>query len=94
MHHTVLVVPRSCLYSHIHISFTQVPTGYKATSVSAGLDRWIGKQRGDYKQNKLSKNKVRQLEELGLDLSARKKKAPDYNGQQWEKTCNELETWV
>mmetsp|Transcript_37514 Transcript_37514/g.90492 ORF Transcript_37514/g.90492 Transcript_37514/m.90492 type:complete len:854 (-) Transcript_37514:470-3031(-) len=51
----------------------EVPTRYKPSSLSVYLDKWIGKQRAKYKQNELPMTHITLLEEIGLDLTARKR---------------------
>jgi len=70
-----------------------VPTDYKATSVSTFLDRWISKQRTLHRKKELSIHKIRLLEEIGLTLNARKKTAGNKMEQVWDDMYHELISW-
>ncbi|KAL7531810.1 hypothetical protein ACHAXR_004253 [Thalassiosira sp. AJA248-18] len=70
---------------HGHID---VPLDYRASSLGAKLGKWLGKQRGLFKQKQLSRNHIRLLEEVGLDLSVRKKKQSDEG--KWDSSYNNL----
>mmetsp|Transcript_22637 Transcript_22637/g.41512 ORF Transcript_22637/g.41512 Transcript_22637/m.41512 type:complete len:557 (+) Transcript_22637:1260-2930(+) len=75
---------------HGHVN---VPTGYKTSRASVFLDRWIGKQKALYKGKELSKHHTRILEELGLDLSARKKITGNRVEEKWENNFKEVVAW-
>ena len=72
---------------------SQVPTSYKTSTASVFLDRWIGKQKLLHKGKELSKHHIRILEELGLDLSAKKKATRIKREENWENSYKELVAW-
>jgi len=76
---------------HGHV---EVPEHYKATPLSAFLDKFIGKQRSLYNKKELSSKHIKLLEDVGLDLSVRKRKIPNYNSDEnWEKSYAALVAW-
>ncbi|KAL7545127.1 hypothetical protein ACHAWF_008483 [Thalassiosira exigua] len=69
----------------------EVPQNYKATSVSPALYRWIAKQKNKHKHQKLSRNRIKLLEEVGIVFGERKKHVPGERGEErWEARLSEL----
>jgi len=67
-----------------------VPVDYKPNSLSAYLDRWVGKQRSEYRRQALSKPKIRMLKEIGFELDGRKKVDESGNEERWNSMFNQL----
>lgn len=67
-----------------------MPTGFKASSVSSFLDKWILKQKAKFKKNELSRNHIRLLEAAGLDLTARKKHDGGKSALKWKSRFQDL----
>jgi len=68
----------------------EVPTGFKASSASVDLCKWVGRQRYKYKKLELSINHIRLLEEVGLDLNEVKKSAGHVTTKKWDAMFNLL----
>ena len=69
---------------------SQIPVNYRATSSSVNLSLWVSEQRTLYKKKALPRNKIKLLEDAGLNLNARKKKAGNKGNKQWENSYKEL----